>query len=168
MAMKVEGKEWRTKQNDAAGGGRRGSIAVVRRPAFTLLEITVVLTVTGVLLALAVPRFSALRDRQAVRSAVDEIGAAFATARAAAVARRAPVAVVLDTAGGAVEVRSSGRTLFRRSLRAIYGIVLTSNRDSAVYDPRGLGYGVTNLTVVVRRGTLVDTLTMSRLGRVRW
>ena len=143
-------------------------ILVMRRPAFTLLEITIVLTVTGLLLLLAVPRFSALRDRQAVRSAIDEIGGSFAAARSAAVARREPVTVILDTADGAIEVRSLGRTLFRRPVRAVYGTMLVSNRDSAVYDPRGLGYGVTNLTVVVRRGAMVDTLTMSRLGRVRW
>jgi len=141
---------------------------VMRRRAFTLLEITIVLTVTGVLLLLTVPRFAALRDRQMVRAAIDEIGGSFAAARSAAIARRSPVTVILDTAGGAIEVRSLGRTLFRRPVRAVYGIVLSSNRDSAVYDPRGLGYGVTNVTVVVRRGTMVDTLTMSRLGRVRW
>jgi type II secretory pathway pseudopilin PulG len=143
-------------------------VVVMRRVAFTLLEITVVLTVTGVLLLLAVPRISALRDRQAVRAAVDEIGGSFAAARSAAIAQRASVTVVLDTAEGSVEVRSAGRTLFRRSVRSAYGTALMSNRDSAVYDARGLGYGVTNLTVVVRRGAMVDTLTMSRLGRVRW
>jgi hypothetical protein len=37
-----------------------------------------------------------------------------------------------------------------------------------VYDSRGLGYGVSNVTVTVRRGSIVDTLTMSRMGRVRW
>ena len=140
----------------------------MRRHAFTLLELTIVLAVTGVLLGLAVPRVSALRDRSAVRDATGELGAAFSLARSTAIARRAPVSVVLDTAAGAVEVRSAGQTLMRRSLRSIYGIALASNRDSAVYDPRGLGYGVTNLTAVVRRGTMVDTLTMSRLGRVRW
>jgi prepilin-type N-terminal cleavage/methylation domain-containing protein len=140
----------------------------MRRPAFTLLELVVVLIVTGLLLALAVPRMTSLRDRSAVRAGIDEVGGAFATARSAAIARRAAVAVVLDTASGSVEVRSAGQTLLRRSLRTIYGIVIASNRDSAVYDARGLGYGVMNLTVVVRRGAMVDTLTMSRLGRVRW
>jgi len=138
------------------------------RPAFTLLEVIVVLTVTGVLLAMAVPRFAELRDRQAVRAAVDELGGAFQTARAAAIARREMIAVALDTARGVVEVRSSGAVIVRRALGSVYGIALVSNRDSAVYDPRGLGYGVTNLTAIVRRGAMVDTLTMSRLGRVRW
>jgi prepilin-type N-terminal cleavage/methylation domain-containing protein len=140
----------------------------MRRVGFTLLELLVVLLVMGVLLGLALPRVSALRDRSAVRSAMSELGASFSTARGAAIAQRASVAVVLDTAAGAVEVRSSGQRLLRRPLRSIYGVLLASNRDSAVYDSRGLGYGVTNLTVVVRRGGVVDTLTMSRLGRVRW
>ncbi len=140
----------------------------IRRVGFTLLELLVVVLVSAILLALALPRISALRDGSAVRSAMGELGASFSTARGAAISRRALVAVVLDTGGGAVEVRSAGQILLRRPLRSIYGITLASNRDSAVYDARGLGYGVTNLTVVVRRGTMVDTLTMSRLGRVRW
>jgi type II secretory pathway pseudopilin PulG len=138
------------------------------RPAFSLLEATVVLTVVAILLAIAVPRFAALRDASAVRGAMAELGGQFALARQTAVARRAAAAVAIDTAGGVVEVRSGGVRLSRRQLRDMYGIVLTSNRDSAVYDARGLGFGVTNLTVTVRRGGFVDTLTMSRLGRTKW
>ena len=140
----------------------------MRRTAFTLLEITLVLAVTALVLALAAPRLSALRDRAAVRGAVDEIGASFSAARAAAIAQRTSVAVVFDTARGVIQVRFAGRSLMHRALGATYGITLACNRDSAVYDARGLGYGVTNLTLVVRRGGMVDTLTMSRLGRVRW
>lgn len=140
----------------------------MRRRAFTLLELTLVLTIMSLLVALALPRVAALRDRSAVRAAAGEIGASFAAARSAAIARRAAAAVVLDTARGVVEVRSGGRRLAVRPVRALYGVALASTRDSAVYDARGLGYGVTNLTVVVRRGAMVDTLTMSRLGRVRW
>lgn len=141
---------------------------VRRRPAFSLLEATVVLTVVAILLAIAAPRFAALRDASAVQGAMAELGGQFALARQAAVSRRAAAAVVIDTAGGVVEVRSGGVRLSRRQLRAVYGIVLTSNRDSAVYDARGLGFGVTNLTATVRRGGFVDTLTMSRLGRTKW
>jgi prepilin-type N-terminal cleavage/methylation domain-containing protein len=140
----------------------------MRRRAFTLLELTLVLTIMSLLVALALPRVAALRDRSAVRAAAGEIGASFAAARSAAIARRATAAVMLDTARGVVEVRSGGRRLAVRPVRALYGVALASTRDSAVYDARGLGYGVTNLTVVVRRGAMVDTLTMSRLGRVRW
>jgi type II secretory pathway pseudopilin PulG len=138
------------------------------RPAFSLLEATIVLTVMAVLLAIVAPRFAALRDASAVRGAMAEVGGQFAFARQTAIARRVAAAVVIDSAAGVVEVRTGGVRVSRRQLRAVYGIVLGSNRDSAVYDARGLGFGVTNLTVTVRRGPFVDTLTMSRLGRTKW
>ena len=141
---------------------------LAQRGAFTLLEATVALAITGILLALAIPRFRELRDASAVQGAMAELGGQFALARQTAVARRTMAAVVLDTATGTVEVRAGGSRLSRRRLRDLYGIVLGSNRDSAVYDARGFGYGVTNLTSTVRRGRFVDTLTMSRLWRTKW
>ena len=140
----------------------------MRRSAFTLLEATVVLTVAAVVLAIVAPRFAAARDSAAVRSAMSDLSAAFSLARQAAMTRRTLVAVVLDTARGAVEVRAAGERIARRELGATYGIVLGCNRDSAVYDARGFGYGASNLSITARRGKIVDTLSMSRLGRTRW
>ena len=99
---------------------------------------------------------------------MSDVGAAFSLTRQTAITRRAPVALVFDTAGGSIRVRSSGTTLYVRALRASYGVAFGANRDSSVYDGRGLGYGVSNVTLTVRRGTFVDTLTMSRLGRAAW
>lgn len=140
----------------------------MRRVAFTLLELVLVLALIGILTALAAPRFSAMRDGASVRAAMADLGADFSMARQSAITRRTAVAVVFDTATGTVELRSAAHSMSSHALRATYGIVLGSNRDSAVYDSRGLGYGVSNLTVTVRRGEIVDTLTMSRMGRVRW
>ncbi|MFI5228159.1 MAG: Tfp pilus assembly protein FimT/FimU [Gemmatimonadales bacterium] len=135
---------------------------------YSLLELVIVMMMIGVLLAIALPRTASLRDRSSVRAAMTDLSAAFSLARRTALSRRALVSVVLDTAARTVEVRSAGDRLWRRTLGESYGIVLGSDRDSAVYDPRGFGYGVSNLSVIVRRGEMVDTLTMSRLGRVRW
>jgi prepilin-type N-terminal cleavage/methylation domain-containing protein len=135
---------------------------------FTLLELTVVLTIVGLLLALVLPGFGSLRNTWAVRTAMTDIASAFSLARQTALSRRAAVAVVFDTSAGVVQVRSIGGTIRREVLGATYGVSIGANRDSAVYDPHGLGYGVSNLTVTVRRGTFVDTLTMSRMGRIRW
>lgn len=140
----------------------------MRRRATTLLELTLVMTIVGICLALAAPRFAALRDTAAVRGASGEISATFSLARQVAIARRVMVAIVLDTASGSVQIRAQGQLIRSRALGAIYGIGLGSNRDSAVYDARGLGYGAFNLTIVVRRRSAVDTLTASRLGRLRW
>jgi type II secretory pathway pseudopilin PulG len=140
----------------------------MRRNAYSLVELTVVMTIIGCCLALVAPRFAAWRDGASVRGAVREIGATFSAARQAAIARRTMVAIALDTATGTISLDAGGLRVLHRPLRDIYGIALGANRDSAVYDSRGFAYGVSNLSVVVRRGAAVDTLTMSRLGRVRW
>jgi prepilin-type N-terminal cleavage/methylation domain-containing protein len=138
------------------------------RRGFTLLELTLVTTIAGVLLALAVPRFMHLRDTAAVRGAIGELGAAFSTARHEAIARRSLVALSIDAPTGVIEVRTATGSILRRPLAAAFGISIATNRDSMVYDPRGIGFGLANMTVTVWRGTVVDTLTMSRLGRARW
>jgi prepilin-type N-terminal cleavage/methylation domain-containing protein len=141
------------------------------RSAFTLLELTVVLTVLGILMAVAAPSVSRARNAAAVRSASNDLASTIAFARQAALSRRRLVATVFDTAAGVATVRSAGpggsERILRRDLGLAYGIVLRSNRDSAVYDARGLGYGVSNLTITIRRGAAADTLTLSRLGRLR-
>ena len=138
------------------------------RRAFTLLELTTVLAVVTLLLLLAWPRLGRARDRAKVHGAAGELGALFSLARGAAIARRSVVAIAFDTSAGLVEVRSGPTVLARRSLAMAYGIAMRANRDSIMYDPRGIGYGVANVTVTILRGEFVDTLTMSRMGRVRW
>lgn len=133
-----------------------------------MIETVVVLVVSGILLSIAVPRFSSLRDASAVRAAMSDLGAVFTTARQTAVTRRTTVAVVVDTATGDILLRAGGRILLHHGLRTAYGVLLGSDRDSAVYDPRGLAYGLSNLSITIHRGNFSDTLTMSRLGRVRW
>jgi prepilin-type N-terminal cleavage/methylation domain-containing protein len=141
---------------------------VPMRRGFTLLELTLVTTIAGVIMALAIPRFIHIRDTIAVRGAIGELGAAFSLARHEAIARRSPVALAIDAASGDIEVRSLGAVIRHRALAVAFGISLATNRDSMVYDPRGVGFGLANMTVTVRRGSAVDTLSMSRLGRARW
>ena len=140
----------------------------MRRGGYSVLELTLVLTIIGLCLTLVAPRFASLRDGASARGAVREIGATFSAARQTALSRRAMVSVAFDTARGVIELRSRGQIMLHRPLGLIYGVTMASNRDSAVYDVRGVAYGVSNLTVVVQRGSAIQTLTMSRLGRVRW
>ena len=141
----------------------------MNRRGFSLLELTVVLTIVGILLALGAPRFlararagcRAFGHRGSWRHAVDCPPLGDPAPRA-----WSPLPSTPRT--GSVQVRTGSQVILRRALGVAYGIVLAANRDSVVYDPRGLGYGLANLTVTVRSGAIVDTLTMSRLGRVRW
>jgi prepilin-type N-terminal cleavage/methylation domain-containing protein len=138
------------------------------RRAFTLLELTVGLALAALLFAVAAPHLAAMRAGAAVRAAVADAGSTFALARESAIVARALTAVVIDTVHGTVTVRRAGVLVIRRTIGTAYGVHLGANRDSVVYDSRGLGFGVSNLTLIIRRGAVVDTLSMSRLGRLRY
>jgi type II secretory pathway pseudopilin PulG len=133
----------------------------------TLVEMCVVVAVMAALFAIALPRLRAVNDRIAARGAIQESSALFSLARRSAITRRAPVAVVIDTAGGWIGVRIGPSILAEQSLRTRYGVRVTASRDSMAYDPRGLGYGAANLSLVARRGQAAETLLVSRLGRTR-
>jgi prepilin-type N-terminal cleavage/methylation domain-containing protein len=138
----------------------------MRRGA-TLPELVVVLTVIAILGTIAIPRAVGLRDRMSVRAAGLETVSTFALARRWAIARSSRTAITLDTAGAMLMVHSFSDTVARRHLGASHGVSLSASRDSMAYAPNGLGYGASNLTVVLRRGAAAETVFVSRLGRVR-
>jgi prepilin-type N-terminal cleavage/methylation domain-containing protein len=141
------------------GRSRRGA---------SLPELIAVIAVTAILLAIAIPRLRHSAERGAVRGAVSDVVAQLSAARQLAVSRRGGVSVTIDRAGAAVHIVAGGDTLASRRLGQIYGVTVTSTRDSLGYDARGLGLGAANLTFVVVRGMTADTVVVSRLGRVRW
>ena len=107
-------------------------------------------------------------DRAAARSAVAEAAMVVVRARDEAVAQRALVTVRVDSVTDALELRERGVVVSRAALGHAHGVSVTSNRDSLVFDVRGLGYGAANLTMVARRGRAAESLVVSRLGRARW
>lgn len=137
------------------------------RSGTTITELTVAMVVIGALAGMAMPRIRDATDRAGARAAVQEAASLFSFARRAAITRRSPVGVVIDTASGTVVVRIGTLHLGQQSLRDRYGVRLTASRDSMAYDPRGLGHGAANLTIVARRGRGAETLFVSRLGRTR-
>jgi Tfp pilus assembly protein FimT len=149
---------------------RRGAAGVFATPrvALTLPELLIVLLVLSILLGLAVTRIGAAADRTAVHAAVADAAVVFSAARNAAIYRRVPVAVCIDSLSGALEARLDTSVLLRRDLAGGYGVRISASRDSMAFDARGLGLGAANLSLVARRGRAADTLFLSRLGRIRY
>lgn len=135
---------------------------------FTLLELMLALALLSILSAVALPRIRALLDGVSVRMAMNDIDALLLRARHTAMARGERATVELDTARSSVVLRVGRDTLARRDQGALGGVRLAATRTSVTYTQLGLGLGVSNLTVVASRGAAADTLTVSRLGRVRW
>ena len=112
------------------------------------------------------PRFAALATRLMLRGGSYDVHAALAIAQAQAVRRGELVAFVGDGPRGRIRVVAGTDTLFARDLGA-RGLTLALTRDSITWSPNGQGWGAANTTIIVSRRGLADTITVSRLGRVR-
>jgi type II secretory pathway pseudopilin PulG len=133
----------------------------------TLLEMVVSLSIAAILLAITVPSVAALRDGAAARSAALEVQSLLSAARQTARARSTSATLEVDTVRKRVTVRVGTDTIRDRRLGDSYGIELHASRMAVTYAGSGLGFGAANTTIVVSRGAAAETVTVSRLGRVR-
>ncbi len=137
------------------------------RRGLTLAELVVTCTFLALLVGIALPRTQHLLDGIRVEQAAHEVASALTLARAAAIRRAAYARVVLDEAGSRIRVESGGDTLLDRDLHDINRVALRASRDTIVYAPNGLGHGIANSTIVVSIRQRAETVTVSRLGRMR-
>ncbi len=137
------------------------------RHAFTIVELTVTICILGVISAIAMPSVGKLLDSIHVRGAVLEIESLFSGARHIAIARSAQTTVDIDTVDQAIYVSIGVDTLRKREIGKDHGVRLSATRVRMSYSATGMGYGAANLSVSVRRSSFVDTVFVSRLGRVR-
>jgi prepilin-type N-terminal cleavage/methylation domain-containing protein len=137
------------------------------RAAFTLIELTITLGIASILSAIAFPRVGRVIDSIKVNGAVTEISSLFSTARHTAIARSIRTTVEIDTARRVVSVLAGEETIRKRDIGQVHDVAIASSRARMSYAPTGLGYGAANLSVVVRRNSSVDTVFVSRLGRLR-
>lgn len=137
------------------------------RTAFTLLELLLVVTIIGLLTGVAIPKAGYLLDSIAVRGAAADVESMLELARHTALTRGERISVDIDSAPARLTMRAGPDTIHRRDEKSIHGVHFTATRSPVVYTPLGMGFGVSNLTVLVTRGTAAETVVVSRLGRVR-
>jgi Tfp pilus assembly protein FimT len=123
--------------------------------------------VLAVLYAIAIPRFTDLLDSIQVRGAAAEIQSLFGVARHTAISRSTLASVDVDPARRIVSITVNGDTTRVHDLGQEHGVQMSATRIHMSYAPTGMGYGAANLSLIVRRNAAVDTVFVSRLGRVR-
>lgn len=138
-----------------------------QRLGFTLVEQLLILTLLATLSAFAFHSVAGLLDGLAVRAAARETRDVFSAAREHAVSSGVRTAVDIDPAAGSLVAHAATDTVLMRSVAQLFSVALQSTRDSMAYAPSGLGYGASNLSIVLRRRSAVETVSVSRLGRVR-
>ena len=132
-----------------------------------MLELTITLCIIGLLTAITMPQAAKLLDRIQVRGAVMDIASVFGGARHLAIARSAPATVEIDTVARKLYVSVVADTIRTHDVGGEHGVDISASRVRMSYSATGVGYGAANLSVVVRRRSAVDTVFVSRLGRVR-
>lgn len=137
------------------------------RRAFTVMEVAIGLSVLALLYAIVVPRFNGILDSIHVRGAATEIQSLFGAARHTAIARSALTSVDVDPAARSVSISINGDTTRTHNVGREHAVQISATRIHMSYAPTGMGYGAANLSLIVRRNAAVETVFVSRLGRVR-
>ncbi len=137
---------------------------------FTLLEvmitIVVILTITG----LAFPRISSTFDQIATDRALGEVLSFYHDARLAAIWRSTAVEIEFgeDTLRATFKGLTDSLFVTAPGPQA-YGVQMVVSRQRIRIYPTGIGWGAANTKLVFTRGAAAESLTTSRLGRVkRW
>ncbi len=137
---------------------------------FTLLETLIVLSIAGLLLAIAFPRAAGWLDRVAVSSVANELIMFYHRARFASMLRGTRVRVEFgERELSATYEAIVDSTFLVRPGPERRGVELRVSRRIVRIRPNGLGWGAANTKLVVWRREAAESLTISREGRLkRW
>lgn len=138
------------------------------RRGFTIIELAIALVVLGIVVTWAVPRFSHWLDRLAVLRAEEEVVGFYQRARLEALFRSVRVRVLLTSDSlTATAIGDGDSLLFAVRGPARHGVTLRASREVIRLYPNGLGLGGANSKIILGRREAVDSVTISRLGRLR-
>jgi prepilin-type N-terminal cleavage/methylation domain-containing protein len=134
---------------------------------YTLVEVALALAVAGLLLGIALPSFTALKQGVKVESAAQSIAAAHRRARTTAIVHGR--AAILSVAARTLRITLVGaeRPHWTAPGPAEEGVTLASPARDLTFSPLGITTGLSNASFHLTAGSSARTVVVSRLGRVR-
>lgn len=134
-----------------------------------MLELMVVTCIAALLMGFWLPRAAGWMDRLATEHAVRDVTTALAVGRHGAVLQATRARVTLDDDTLKVDrFEPQGWVPWWRTPGpSSHGVEMEVSNPVVVFGPTGMGWGLSNTTIVLRRGSQAETITMSRVGRVR-
>jgi len=144
--------------------------AARRRPeGFTFFELLVVITIAGLLMAIALPKMAPLRDGAGVNAAKQALEGHIALARQTAVRRGGTAQLLVN--GDRISVTSTVNAAVDTVGRVIdigdkFGAVLTTGVTSLQYNSRGFATSAGVSEFSLSRNSKSATLCVTKLGMV--
>lgn len=145
---------------------------MARRHGFTLIETLIVLVVIGLVGLIALPKLNDAFAQSNLLSAKAKVMALYSAARATAVSTNQTA--ILRVNGNQVYVYARPRrkagvgtvdTIIKpTNLSTAYGVALSGGVDSVRVSPTGLG--LDSAAIILTKSSHVDTVFISRFGRV--
>lgn len=134
---------------------------------FTLVETALTLAVVGLLLGIALPRLSALKQGITVERAAQNIVAAHRRARTTAIVHGRPA--ILSVAAQTLRITfvGAGQPHWSSPGPQNEGVVLAGPPRDLTFSPLGITTGLSNASFHLSLGSTSRTVVVSRLGRVR-
>ena len=136
---------------------------------FTVLELMIVTCIVGLLMTLWFPRAARLMDWLNTERAVRDMTTALAVARHGAVLRATRARLTISSDTLRIDRLNAGgwEPWWRRAGPASRGVLLQVSNPVVVFGPTGMGWGGSNTRIVLSRGSQAETITVSRVGRVK-
>jgi prepilin-type N-terminal cleavage/methylation domain-containing protein len=140
------------------------------RKGVTLIEVAIVVTMTGILAGIVYPSMASALTRANSRSAQSAVVAQLAVARSAAVQRGRPARLVvtgnvlnvsMDSAGTLIPIGGAV------DLHGTYGFSVSSTRNIIEFDSRGMAAGLEGaVEFTLTHGSVVKHVCVRRLGNI--
>lgn len=137
------------------------------KSGFTLIETVLALAVASLLLGIAVPRFTALKQGVTVEGAAQSIAAAHRRARAAAVLHGRPAILAVSAQNLRITFVGAAQPHWSGPGPGADGVVLADPPRDLTFSPLGITTGLSNASFRLSLGSSTRTVVVSRLGRVR-
>lgn len=140
---------------------------------FTIIELLMVVIVVGVMMGVGIPYLMRSSDRGGVTAATVAVSTMHARAKLAAIQRGRLTRLKMNTSTSrmwivATNAAGTGTDTVGNveDLASRFGITFTTTRDSLVFTPRGIGSETSGTTIILRKGSARDTITVSAAGRL--
>ena len=137
------------------------------KSGFTLLEVALTLVIVGLLLGIALPRFTALKQEVVIEQAAQALVAAHRRARTLAVASGQPAILSVADRSLRITLGGAAQPHWLSPGPADQGISVTGTPRDLTFSPLGITTGLSNATFNLSLGSATRTVVISRLGRLR-